>query len=246
VSRARFRFIGSGDAFSSGGRFQACFALEGGDEPLLIDCGATTLTALKRQQIDPASIGWIVVSHLHGDHFGGLPWLILDGQFAGRTRPLVIAGPPGLERRLHAAFEALYPGAADAERPYELRLLELPERTPTELGPAVITAFEVVHGGGATPYALRVQYGGATIAYSGDTEWTDTLIEVARGADLFVCECNFFDKQVPGHLNYRTLAARRDQLDCQRIVLTHMSQEMLSRLPDVDVATAQDGMVIDV
>ena len=112
----RVRFVGSGDAFAGGGRFQTCLHVSGGAAPLLIDCGATTLVALRRERIDPASIGWVLLSHLHGDHFGGLPWLILDGQFAGRTRPLVIAGPPGTERRLAQAFDALYPGAATAER----------------------------------------------------------------------------------------------------------------------------------
>jgi ribonuclease BN (tRNA processing enzyme) len=245
VTRVWLRVIGSGDAFSSGGRFQTALLLEGGEESVLIDCGATTLTALKREAIDPASLGWVALSHLHGDHFGGLPWMILDGQFARRTKPLVVAGPPGVEWRLKDAFEALYPGAFGAERPFELRFVELRERAPAELGPAVVTAFEVLHGSGATPNALRIEYGARTVAYSGDTEWTDALIEVARGADLFICECNFFDKQVPGHLNYTTLAAKRDQLDCGRLVLTHMSQDMLSHLGELELEAAADGMVIE-
>src|SRR5262245_49105183 len=182
----RVRFLGSGDAFASGGRFNACFHLEGGPEPMLIDCGATALVALKRERIDPASIGCVALSHLHGDHFAGLPWLILDGQFANRTRPLLIAGPPGTETRLGQAFEALYPGATSVERAFGIRVVELTERAPSELGPGVVTPFEVVHSSGAPSYALRVEYGGKVLAYSGDTEWTDTLLDVARGADLFV------------------------------------------------------------
>ena len=211
---------------------------------MLIDCGATSLVALKRERIDPNSIGWIALSHLHGDHFAGIPWLILDGQFSGRTRPLVIAGPPSTEERFTATFEALYPGATAAERPFETRFLEMPERVATELGPAVVTPFQVVHGAGAPPYALRIDYAGKTIAYSGDTDWTDALLEVADGADVFVCECNFFDSQVPGHLNYRTLTAKRSQLRCRRLVLTHMSEEMLGHLDEVELETASDGAVI--
>src|SRR5206468_11390929 len=125
MAAARLRFLGCGDAFSSGGRLQTCFHLEGGNEPMLIDCGATALVALKRERIDPASIGWVVLSHLHGDHFAGLPWLILDGQFASRTRPLVIGGPPGTEGRFKQAFEALYPGAGSVKRSFDIRILEL-------------------------------------------------------------------------------------------------------------------------
>jgi ribonuclease BN (tRNA processing enzyme) len=245
TARVRLRFIGCGDAFAAGGRFHTCFHLDGGEQAMLIDCGVTSLVALKREGIDPASVGWVALTHLHGDHFGGLPWLILDGQFAGRTRPLVIAGPPGTEARLEQAFEALYPGATSTERPFEIRFVELEPRVPRELGPAVVTALEAVHGGGAPSYGLRVQYGGRLIAYSGDTEWTDALLELADGADLFICECNEFDRSVPGHLSYRTLTERRSELRCQRLILTHLGREMLAHLDEVEIESAHDGAVIE-
>ena len=212
---------------------------------MLIDCGPTALVALKRERIDPASIGCVALSHLHGDHFGGLPWLVLDGQFANRTRPLLVGGPPGTEMRFRQAFEALYPGADTVERPFEMRIVELAERAGSELGPAVVTPFEVAHSSGAPSYALRVDYGGKVIAYSGDTEWTEMLLDVSRGADLFICECNFFDRRVPGHLDYRTLAGQLPRFECARIIITHMSEEMLARVDEVGVQTATDGLVIE-
>ncbi len=92
VNRIELQFLGSGDAFGSGDRFQTCLLLRGAGAGLLVDCGASSLIALKRARVDPAAIGAVVVTHLHGDHFGGLPFLILDGQFSGRTAPLTIAG----------------------------------------------------------------------------------------------------------------------------------------------------------
>jgi len=240
------RFLGCGDAFASGGRFQTSLLLEGGPEAMLVDCGATTLTALKRERLDSASIGWVVLSHLHGDHMGGVPWLILDGQFGGRSRPLVIAGPPQTESRLQAVFEALYPGAGSAERPFAVSVLELAARTPHRLGPAVVTAVPVTHAPQTNPHGLRIEYGGRVIAYSGDTEWTDGLLELADGADLFICECQEYDREVPGHLSYRTLAERRGQLACRRLVLTHLGEEMLARVGGLDLEAAQDGMVVGV
>jgi ribonuclease BN (tRNA processing enzyme) len=243
----RLTFVGSGDAFASGGRFQTCLHLEAdGAPPLLLDCGATTLTALKRMHIDPSSIGHVALTHLHGDHFAGLPWLILDGQFAKRSKPLAVLGPPETRRRLHEAFEVLYPGATDAERPFETSIHEFTERVAHDFGPARITAYPVRHTPATMPHGLRVEYGGKVIAYSGDTEWTDTLIELANGADLFVCECNFFDKQAPGHIDYRTLTEHRPQLGCERIVLTHMSDEMLARVGDQELEAATDSAVIDI
>jgi ribonuclease BN (tRNA processing enzyme) len=241
----KITFLGSGDAFGGGGRLQACIHLDDGREPLLVDCGATALIALKRAAIDPASIGWVALSHLHGDHFAGLPWLILDGQFAKRTRPLVVAGPRGARDRTQAAFEALYPGAWDTERAFATSFRDLDEGVVCQIGPARITCTEVRHGSGAPAYALRIAYADKVIAYSGDTEWTDSLLDVAAGADLFICECNFFDTQAPGHLDHRTLAAKRADLACKRIVITHMSAEMLEHLGEAEFETAFDGLVIE-
>jgi ribonuclease BN (tRNA processing enzyme) len=241
----RLTFIGSGDAFAGGGRFQACLLLDGGDEPMLLDCGATSLVALKRARVDPASIGYIALSHLHGDHFGGLPWLILDGQFSKRTKPLEIAGPITTGERVEQTFAALYPGTAEEDRAFPTSFTDLSERTPWEFGPGRITAFEVAHSSGAPSYALRVEYAGKVIAYSGDTEWTDALIDVTKDTDLFVCECNFFERKGPGHMDYRTLVEKRPQLGSDRIVLTHMSEDVLGRLDEVEFETASDGAVIE-
>ncbi|HTX08962.1 MAG TPA: MBL fold metallo-hydrolase [Solirubrobacteraceae bacterium] len=241
----RLTFVGSGDAFASGGRFQACLLLDGGDEPLLLDCGASSLIALKRLAIDPSDIGWIALTHLHGDHFGGLPWLILDGQFAPRAKPLTIMGPPGTEECVQRTFQALYPGAPDAERPFETRFVEFEARAPRDFGPARITAYPVSHTPGTAPHGLRIEYADRVIAYSGDTEWTETLPELARGADLFVCECNFFNRRAPGHLDYETLMAHHAELDCRRIVLTHLSDGMLDHLSEVELEAASDGAVIE-
>ncbi len=84
------------------------------------------------------------------------------------------------------------------------------------------------------------------IAYSGDTEWTDTLIEAADGADVFICECNFFDKKAPGHLDYRTLQHNRPRLRTERIVLTHMNEDVLSHAGELELEAAHDGAVIDI
>jgi ribonuclease BN (tRNA processing enzyme) len=237
-------FLGSGDAFGSGGRLQTCMHLRGGPADLLIDCGATSLVAMKRGSIDPSRIGYVLLSHLHGDHFAGIPFLVLDGQFSRRELPLTVVGPPGVEARLGQATEVLFPGSSHVVRRFELKFVELAERVPTTIGPAVITAFRVDHACGAPPYALRVDYGGKRVAYSGDTEWTDALLDVAAEADLFVCEAYFFDKKIKYHLDYSTLRDHLPKLRCRRIVLTHMSSDMLERLDEIEVTRAEDGLIL--
>lgn len=245
----RLRFVGSGDAFGSGGRFQTCLHLEDAERhdegSVLVDCGATSLVALKKWGIDPQTIGWIALSHLHGDHFAGVPWVILDGRFSGRRRPLVVAGPSGTEERVRETFGALYPAAPAAELPFEVRYEELIAATRHELGPATVTPYEVVHQSGAPSFGLRVEYGAQVIAYSGDTQWTDTLIELAAGADVFVCECNSWQKPIPGHLDYPTLLERRDELDCRRLIITHLGPEMLAHANELEIEAAADGMFLE-
>jgi ribonuclease BN (tRNA processing enzyme) len=240
------RFIGSGDAFGSGGRFQTCLYLSGAGPAGLVDCGASSLVALKRAGVDPSEIGWVLLSHLHGDHFGGLPFMILDGQFSRRTEPLVVAGPPGGRERIEAAMEVFFPGSTGVSRRFATPYQELAPREESTVGPARVTAFAVEHASGAPSYALRVRYGGRVIAYSGDTEWTESLVEAARDADLFVCEAYTFERKIRHHLDYRTLQQHLPRIGCRRVILTHMGPDMLSHLEAVDTEHALDGQRVTV
>jgi ribonuclease BN (tRNA processing enzyme) len=246
VSELTVTFVGSGDAFGSGGRLQTCLHVSGDAGHVLIDCGASSLIGLKRAGLDPSSIDAVVLSHLHGDHFGGVPFLILDGQFSRRTRPLVVAGPPGVRTRLEAAMEVFFPGSSTVARRFETRVVELEPRVRCAVGPVSVTAYPVDHPSGAMPFAVRVEHDGKVVAYSGDTAWTETLLEAARDADLFVCEAYTFERKVKFHLDYTTLARERARLGCRRLIVTHMSDEVLARLGELECESAEDGRVITV
>jgi ribonuclease BN (tRNA processing enzyme) len=242
---ATVRFLGSGDAFGSGGRFQTCIQLRSDDANVLLDCGASSLIAMRRFGVQPADIEAIILSHLHGDHFGGIPFFILDAQFfSPRSSPLFIAGPEGVESRVKEAMEVLFPGSSKTRQKFEIHFIELHDRTPAEVAGVTVTPFEVVHASGAKPFALRVEAGGRTVACSGDTEWSDSLIDAADGVDLLICEAYFFDRQVRFHLDYRTIEANRSRLNCKRLVLTHMNRDMLSRVDEVDAECPEDGLEI--
>jgi ribonuclease BN (tRNA processing enzyme) len=238
------QLVGAGDAFGTDGRFQACVSVWAPEGHALLDCGATSLVALKRLSIDPGSIDAVLVTHLHGDHFGGLPFLILDGQFSRRTRPLTIAGPPGLAVRLTATMEALYPGSSTVERRFQVQVVELPVRTETSVGPFRATAFAVDHASGAPSYALRLAAGGTTIACSGDTAWTDALLDAAAGADLFICEAYTYERAVRFHLPYAALREHRERLGCRRLLLTHPSPDLLAHRADLADELAEDGQIV--
>ena len=239
-------FAGSGDAFGSGGRYQACIHLQRPDglAPVLLDCGATSLSALKHLRLDPGEVEAVFVSHLHGDHFGGLPFLILDGQFSRRATPLTIAGPPGIAQRLTDTMECLFPGSSSTARRFDVRTIEIKPGTMTTVAGIAVTAWEVNHPSGAPPLALRLDLAGKTIAYTGDTAWTDGLIECSAGADLLIAEAYYRDKDVPYHLRLTDLYAQRDRLTAKRIVLTHMSADMLHHLCPAAFEAAHDGLTL--
>lgn len=243
MGQVEVRFVGSGDAFGSGGRFQTCIAIRSPDDLFLVDCGASSLVAMRQQNIEPRDVSKILITHLHGDHFGGLPFFLLDAQLVSkRDAPLTIAGPPGLEERLMNAMEILFAGSSKVEPNFELRLVELKPRLPALVDGVEVTAFPAAHFSGAPSYSLRIEVEQKVFAYSGDTQWTDTLIEASAGADLFVCEAYVFDKDVPLHNNYRTIEENLPRLSCKQIVLTHMSEDMLSRKDEIQLPTAEDGL----
>jgi ribonuclease BN (tRNA processing enzyme) len=242
----QLRFVGCGDALGSGGRSNTCFHVTGSSVNFLIDCGASSLPALKRQGIARDDIDLILITHFHGDHFGGLPFLLLDAQFTHRTRPLTIAGPEGIEMRLSQVMEALFENSSKTKPRFDLSVVALkPEETRT-FGAVTVTPFPVVHGESGGPFlAYRVEAEGRIIAYSADTEWTETLIPAARHADLFIAEAYYYDKIMRNHLSLTTLEAHLPEINAKRLVLTHMSDDMLERRDTLAYTTAEDGMIVE-
>jgi ribonuclease BN (tRNA processing enzyme) len=245
MEKVEVQFLGTGDAFGSGGRLQACIFVQTGDFRFLLDCGASALVGMKRFGVDPSGIELVLLSHLHGDHFAGIPFLILDGQFSRRTRPLLIAGPPGVEGRVREAMEVFFPGSTRVQRKFPVEFSEMKEGAESAFGGVRVTPFSVVHPSGSLSYALRVCCGEKEIGYSGDTDWSENLIKAARGTDLFISECCFFDKKIKYHLSYQILKDQKENLGSRRLVLTHMGEEVLSRLQSiVDMEWAEDGKKI--
>ena len=140
------KFLGSGDAFGSGGRLQICILIEAAGAKFLLDCGASALISMKRFGVSSADIDKILITHLHGDHFGGIPFFILDSQLISkRTKPLLIAGPPSIKDRIHSAMEIMFPGSSRVKQKFRIEFQELQAGARTEMDQVFVTAEGVAH-----------------------------------------------------------------------------------------------------
>ena len=152
-------FVGTGDAFGSGGRLQTCVLVEGPTTTLTIDFGASSLIGLRREAIDPNSIDVIVLTHLHGDHCGGIPFLLLDAMLsAKRARPLTIVGPENTRAHLQRVQEAMFPGSQVMAPKFELHYKEVSPKTQLALADVKIDTVEARHTRETNPLAVRISF----------------------------------------------------------------------------------------
>jgi len=242
----KVQFLGSGDAFGSGGRLQSCILVENGERQFLVDCGASAMISLNKYGIDPNKISLIMVSNLHGDHFGGIPYFIIDAQLnQKRKQNITLIGPTGLKKRFDQVMEAAFPGFLKSKLSFELIKVELNPADQFVVSGMSISTFEAVSGESDIHLIYRIESQGKIFAYSGDTDWTDKLVTAAQGADLLVAESYFYAKKVKHHLDYRTLMANYSRLGAKKVIITHMGQEMLEYLHALHCEYAEDGKVFE-
>ncbi|HEX3504711.1 MAG TPA: MBL fold metallo-hydrolase [Xanthobacteraceae bacterium] len=241
------QIVGCGDAFGTGGRFNTCFHLVGKNVNALIDCGASSLVGMNKLAIDRNAVSTIIITHFHADHIGGVPFFILEANYVlKRKGALTIAGPPGLKARYAEMMESAYPGTANLQLSFPLTLHEVEIGKRNEISGMKVTPFRVVHDERAGPcLGYRCEVEGKTVAYSGDTQWTDAVIDIGRNADLFICEAYTRDKPINTHMALSALEKHLGEIKPKRLILTHMGLDMLAHRAEVPFETADDGKLVE-
>jgi ribonuclease BN (tRNA processing enzyme) len=238
--------LGCGDAFGNGGRNNTAFLLtDDSNEHVLVDCGASTLIRLKHEQISLERISTIIITHFHGDHFGGIPFFLISSIFENRrTSPLTIVGPVGVERRVLEVLEAMYQGTVEKMVDLKIDFVEYKTGFDLVIGEKIIKAYPVDHSRLSNPHGIRLEWGDKIFAFSGDTSWTESLIPLGKDADIFVCECNFVNGSSFGHISYQELVTNHKRLQCKQLWLSHMNSEVIND-KSIKMNKLFDGMKLE-
>ncbi len=239
--------LGSGDAFATAGRSQSGYLVRAGDTCVLMDAGPDLLGSLKRKKLAPGDIDIIVISHLHGDHYGGIPFLMLEYMYESPPeRTIYIVGPRNLESRCWRMMKLAYPRFDVNVIRHWLHFIEIEPHGDVRLGKLNISAIRAPHTHPDISLSMKLRIAGKTVVYSGDSGWNEELITFAEGADLFICECTYFESShLAFHMNYPRLAANRDRFKVKRMVLTHLGREVLEHRRDIEMELAEDGLKIE-
>jgi ribonuclease BN (tRNA processing enzyme) len=244
---ATLTLLGTGDAFASGGRAQAGYLLEAEGKRILLEAGPGILRELKHQGIDADSLDAIVISHLHGDHFCGLPFLFLEYMWERpRRHPVIIAGPKNLEKRTWILMRAMFSHFNLKKLRTKVKWVELQPGKTTKLAGLKVSTIRSPHTRPDISLSVKIEAAGKTFVFSGDSGWNDELVDFSAGANLLLCECTYFESDhLRFHMNYPELKRNRNRFDVKRMILTHLGRETINHTRDIEIEMGFDGMKLD-
>lgn len=215
--------VGSGTVAPRLSRRQSCVVLEAGDETIVFDLGSGAVRGMLRAGLDPFAIDRIFFTHFHPDHTVDVVPLLFAMNYGAeepRTRPLYVTGPEPFAEFWGKILDVWGEWMIGD---YPLEVSELPRNCPSpiELPDCSISWAPVKHRPESIAY--RIEAGGRTFVYTGDTEYSEPVVDLAREAHTLLIECSFpDDNPVPGHLTPSSVARIASEAGVERVVLTHL------------------------
>ncbi|MHA1912008.1 MAG: MBL fold metallo-hydrolase [Candidatus Kariarchaeaceae archaeon] len=237
--------LGTGNAFNDRGRQNSLIWVKHEETQFLLDCGPGILKEAKDRNLDLKELDFVIISHFHGDHFSGLPFLALEYKFQTiRTKELKIIGPEGLKERFEQLFKSMFPGSASKEIPEIMVFEEIKPGEEMSVNGFTIRAIQAVH----TPesLSLEIRRGEKIIIYSGDTEWNEELEQMINEVSIAIIECSSLEQKIKGHISLKEV--KDVKLKAEKIVLTHLGGDVIDYFKDeriTNLIVPIDGQEID-
>jgi ribonuclease BN (tRNA processing enzyme) len=218
--RVRLTVIGCSGSFPGPESAASCYLVEAEGHRVLLDLGSGALGALARH-MSIYDVDAVLLSHLHPDHCFDLASFHVARRYHPDGVPprIPVYGPPGVARRMAEANGVERPSGLEGE--FDFR--EFRDGGCYDLGPLRVTVALVAHP--VPCFAMRVEHDGGSFVYSGDTGPCGALVELARGADLLLCEASYLDgaKNPPDlHMTGRDAGEHAASAGVGRLVLTHI------------------------
>ena len=221
----RVVFCGVGEAFDEN-LTNTCILVQenndGSGRSILLDCGFTAAPSFWRVAREPLELDAVWISHLHGDHFLGLPQLFIRYSEHGRTRPLNIYGGPGTAEAISSSVELAYPGKW-SRLGFRIEFVEVESGDGFELTWLRGLAAPVDHPVSSRGVKLEAESG--SLFYSGDGRVEPDIKNFLEGCDLGIFEAFCLEKEVYGHSNAAQVGEISLLAGIRRVALVHMHRE---------------------
>ncbi len=247
----RLTILGSGTCVPYHRRGSSSYALELSKSTILLDCGNGATWKLGKAGISYLDIDHILITHFHPDHTSDLIPFLFATRYSFRStreKPLHLWGPPGLE----GFFSALKEAYSDWIVPKDLSLVDI-YHDRIHLGDFVLRSAYTHHTENSLAY--RIESEGKSLVYTGDTDYSESLVELAENADVLLIECSMPDDlKIEGHLTPAGVARIANESGAKKIILTHLypvcdESDIFARMRnqiDADLVVAEDLLVITV
>jgi ribonuclease BN (tRNA processing enzyme) len=243
--------VGSGTVVPRLERRQSCVAVEAGGETLVFDLGSGAVRGMLRAGLDPLAVDRVFFTHFHPDHTVDVVPLLFSIKYGAeeeRTLPLHLVGPDPFDEFWDAVTGAWGEWMVGD---YPLEVYALPHRcvSPLDLPGCRLSWAPAAHRPESIAYRLDGADG--AFVYTGDTEYGESVVELARGAHTMLVECSFPDDEpVAGHLTPGGVARMASEAGVRRVVLTHLFPaaealdlpEEIGRGYEGEVVVAHDGL----
>jgi ribonuclease BN (tRNA processing enzyme) len=226
-------------------RFWSSFVVNG---DTLFDAPPCLTINLHQVGLNPLAIQTVFISHFHGDHFAGLPFLFLEfDSKLSRVHPLTIVGPPGIRSKIEGLYETYYPGFPSLEKGYIRQYIEVEDGLSFTTNSITVAAHAMNHSPDTIQaFGYRIERGTFTVAYTGDTAWCKEIFLLAEGADALIIDCTYIEgRHRANHLSFDDIREVRSRLPSSTlIILTHLGAELdKEQLPNV-VAPLDYGTIV--